>query len=244
MWIDSHCHLNDSSIVDLAALLAASKAEGITDFIVPATSLAEVPSLLEVCNNHGLYYALGVHPWFVDADITQLYDVLLAKVQQNQPVAIGEIGLDKIRGADLALQLEAFKCQLEIASATELPVIIHNVKASELVLECLALHPKLTGVIHGFTGSYEQAREFVKLGFKIGIGAAALQAGAKQMRLLTNLTLDDMLLETDMPFYKVAVDYIELLPAVARQIAIAQQVSIIDVAVATTNNAKQLFKLL
>jgi len=205
MFIDSHCHFDfscfdgkrDSLIKQLAAL-------NINKLIIPATqknAWLTISKLASEFNN--LYYSLGIHPHFLaNFQPQDLY--LLEKSLSNKEtncVALGEIGLDKRIDTDLAIQEDVFIQQLRIAQKLNLPVILHIVKQQGRVLQILK-QEKFTqgGVYHAFSGSYEVATEFIKLGFKLGIGGVITYPTANKTReAIGRVPIESLVLETDAP---------------------------------------------
>jgi len=209
MFIDSHCHLNfDCFKQDLETLLAELKSANITQVIIPSTDAARWPEIVTLCEQYpGLYFALGIHPHFlanVEADDFALLESTLTRLQkldQSHCVALGEIGLDKLIDTNMETQEAVFLAQLAIAQRLQLPVILHVVKTQSRILQLLK-QTKFSygGVYHAFSGSEEIANEFIKLGFKLGIGGVITHPTAKKTQnTLRHLPLKSLVLETDAP---------------------------------------------
>ena len=216
MFIDSHCHLNFSCFdKEREALLQKLEQKQISKLIIPATQKATWLAIQQLCASHkNLYYALGIHPHFVNSlqeDDLQVLAQLL-KGKDKQCVAVGEIGLDKYASTDLQLQEKVFIKQLQIAQKFNLPIILHVVKQQSRVLEILKAQ-KFTqgGVYHAFSGSYEIAMAFFKLGFKFGIGGVVTYPNStKTKQTISRLPIESLLLETDapdMPVYRQQQEY-------------------------------------
>lgn len=209
MFIDSHCHFNfDCFKNERQALIEQMKQQEINKLIIPGTDAkgwADIIYLAE--QNHHFYYALGIHPHFLsdfsDEHLVQLKTLLINGLSQShkQCVAVGEIGLDKLIETDLATQERIFLAQLAIAASLKLPVILHVVKMQSRILQLLKQSKfSYGGVYHAFSGSEEIAHEFIKLGFKLGIGGVITYPSAiKTRRTLTDLPLTSLVLETDAP---------------------------------------------
>ncbi len=205
MFIDSHCHLDFPCFtVQRDLLLQQLQEKKITNIIIPATQKSSWSAIQKLCLNHAqLYYGLGIHPHFLDnfhQDDFQVLELLL-KSSEKQCVAVGEIGLDKYADADLQLQETVFIRQLQLAEKFDLPIILHVVKKQSRVLQILKTQ-KFTqgGVYHAFSGSYEVAMEFIKLGFKFGIGAVVTYPNStKTKQTISRLPIESLLLETDAP---------------------------------------------
>ncbi len=205
MFIDSHCHLDFPCFASERQLLLQKLAEQqICKVIIPATEKKAWSGIQDLCAaDPRLYYALGIHPHFLDSfhedDLALLTQLL--KKRNKRCIAVGEIGLDKGAQTDLQQQEAVFIEQLQIAQQFKLPVIVHIVKQQSRVLEILKAQ-KFTqgGVYHAFSGSEEIAREFIKLGFKLGIGGVITYPGSKKTRqTVSRLPIESLLLETDAP---------------------------------------------
>jgi len=201
--IDSHCHLDDDRFDERRAqVLEAAAAAGVRRLVVPATAADRWEKLKRVCAGHdGLYPAYGLHPWFVDQHRREHLDELDAWLAREQPVALGECGLDFYRGrTDAEWQTELFAAQLDIASNHRLPVIVHARKALDQVTAQLRRHAGHGGVLHSFAGSEQQARQLHGLGFKLGIAATVGFERARKLRAVVAAMPDDaLLLESDAP---------------------------------------------
>ena len=205
MFIDSHCHLDftcfDGERRSLIAQLISLK---INKLIIPATQKKAWPIIQKLASQHNLlYYSLGIHPHFL-TDFQDQDLLLLEQTLNNRGktcVALGEIGLDKRIETDLAMQEYVFVKQLRLAKKLHLPVILHIVGQQGRVLAILK-QEKFTdgGVYHAFSGSYEVAIEFVKLGFKLGVGGVITYPTAtKTKNTISRLPIESLVLETDAP---------------------------------------------
>ena len=209
MFIDSHCHFNFDCFDENRSMLSAQLADAnIQKLVIPGTDAkrwAEIIDLADQSNN--IYFALGIHPHFLGS-FEDLHLILLKKLltlESNKLgckcVALGEIGLDKYIDSDMALQEEVFLAQLAIAQSLQLPVILHVVKTQSRVLQLLK-QVKFSegGIYHAFSGSEEVANEFIKLGFKLGIGGVITYPNATKTRsTVRKLPLSSLVLETDAP---------------------------------------------
>lgn len=119
----------------------------------------------------GLRYSVGIHPWNTDQLPPQWRAELEAAVRQPQVVAIGETGLDKLRGADIATQLNVFTEHVKLSEQLELPLILHVVRAyNEIINLRQQLNPSQKWIIHGFRGKPELARQLLDHGFDLSLG--------------------------------------------------------------------------
>jgi TatD DNase family protein len=184
------------------------------------------------------YFAFGIHPWMVQGHTQQELDYLEYLVKCNNPVAIGECGLDYLKDIDKETQLYFFTFQLELAEKYNLPVIIHSVKATEDVIFLLRKYPKINGEIHGFSGSEAQAQQLTNMGFYLGFGMQVLNKKSTKIRQIAkNCPLEFVLIETD--DHQNPND----LQLVAQEIALLKQIPIDTVITQCDNNAISLFNL-
>ena len=201
-YIDSHCHLDFARMGEVQLQISAAKAVGVDGIIVPSISCDNRQAVLALGLAHQhVYPALGIHPYFLQANNQLERLVSLATSNRQQIIAIGEIGLDGAIDTPLHAQLEVLVPQLKLASELELPVICHAHKAYDPLLKQLRRFKlKRGGVVHGFSGSAVQANEFIKLGFKLGIGGVITYPRASKIRgLVSQLDLVNLVLETDAP---------------------------------------------
>ncbi len=206
MWIDTHCHLDAPEFAaDRGAVVARARAAGVTQLVLPAVEVAHFDAVRELAHSHGLVYALGIHPLYVDradsADLDRLRAALTARRDDPRLVAVGEIGLDHfVPGLDRARQEHFYAAQLALAREFDLPVILHVRRSADTLLKHLRRTPVVGGIAHAFNGSAQQALAFVDLGFRLGFGGALTFERALQIRrLATDLPLSAVVLETDAP---------------------------------------------
>jgi TatD DNase family protein len=139
----------------------------------------------------GIWFSCGIHPWFSDGS-DELFTLLKKNVEDPDVVAIGEAGLDKLRGPDIAKQTVIFRKQAELAIEVQKPVIIHCVKAWD---EMIALYKEYKGavpwIIHGYRGNPEQTKQLCKAGFKFSLGEHFNRESVK------HIPLNSVFCETD-----------------------------------------------
>lgn len=208
LLIDSHCHLDFPEFdADREAVIAHSQALGVEKMLVVGITRQHWPRLWDVINSHpNLYGALGLHPYFLhehqDRDIQALAEQLQRYHLHPKLCAVGEIGLDFfLPDLDRQHQIHLFEQQVALAAEFNLPVIIHSRRANAQVTAILkrAQLPR-AGIIHAFSGSYEEAMEYINLGFLLGFGGAATWPRATRLQsVLQRLPIDSIALETDSP---------------------------------------------
>lgn len=202
--IDSHCHL-DFSEFDLCRddVLQRAWRSGVSAIVVPGVQEKYWSRLLALTSSDSrLHPALGLHPIFLDEHASHHLDELDGLLAEGKACAVGEIGLDLyLPNSDLNAQLAFFLPQLELAQRYDLPVILHVRKAHDQVLKALRRHAlSRGGIVHAFSGSEQQARHFLDLGFKLGVGGTITYPRARKIRrMVVDLPLDAFVLETDAP---------------------------------------------
>jgi TatD DNase family protein len=213
MLIDTHCHLDDAAFdADRDDIARQALRQGIAKLVIPAVARSNFDAVIALCNQHeNCAYALGIHPMYVSSAAVDDIEVLRSYVQHNNPVAIGEIGLDYfannpqnakniVGNNNFDLQSYFFIEQLKIAKQYDLPVILHVRHAIDDILKQLRKHPVVGGIAHAFNGSFQQAEQFISLGFKLGFGGAMTYSRALKIReLAVKLPLSAIVLETDAP---------------------------------------------
>ena len=206
MFFDTHCHL-DFAVFDPCRdlLMQEARGLGIDRILVPGVQLTDFQKIIQLQRQwpSQIAIALGLHPCFIHCHPENAVAELSQQLEQHSGIcAVGEIGLDAREGmAPEAVQVMLLEAQFKLARQMNLPVILHVVKAHDRMLSLLRRYalPK-GGVVHAFSGSAEHAKQYAKLGFKLGFGGAISYARAhKQHRLVRELPLEWILLETDAP---------------------------------------------
>jgi TatD DNase family protein len=204
-WIDTHCHLDAAEFdPDRDAVVGRARAAGVTLQVLPAVARQNFEAVRTLAHEHGLAYALGIHPLCVndaaESDLTALRDALAEHRDDPRLVAVGEIGLDHfVPGLDQPKARHFYVEQLRLAQAAGLPVILHVRRSADALLRELRRIP-VAGIAHAFNGSAQQAQTFVDLGFKLGFGGAMTFDRALQIRRLAQeLPAECLVLETDAP---------------------------------------------
>jgi TatD DNase family protein len=216
---DTHCHLDFKELIPKqsnipAPLLAQCFNQHIHQIIVPAISPGNWQNVLaltrfnqELTNDNCKVFAcLGIHPWFLDNLDQHHLTLLTKKVTENRAdiIAIGETGLDAViakQQNNLNKQLEFFEYQLQLAKQQQLPVIVHHRGThNETITLLKQVKVPRAGIIHAFSGSYQQACQYIDLGFKLGIGGTITYPRAKKtINAIKRLPLSSLVMETDAP---------------------------------------------
>lgn len=250
MFIDTHCHLSSEFYSDISEVILEDEKAGMSQIIA---SFCEIDTVNDVCtfvDNYNIVYAtIGFHPdqasKYTDTDLLKLRELCL---KYKKIVGIGEIGLDYHYGKENRdEQIILFKKQLDLASELNLPVVIHSRDATKDTVDILKNY-SLNGVIHCFSGSLEIAKEYIKMGFLLGIGGVVTFKNSKLPLVVKEIPLESIVLETDSPYltptpYRGSVNSSKYIPIIAEKIAEIKEISTSEVASVTTNNALKLFDL-
>lgn len=260
MIFDTHAHYDDGAFEeDRETCFMNLKQNGIGAVVNVGASMDSSRATLELCKSYEFMYgSIGVHP-SETKDLTD-EDMIWIKDHMNDEkiVAIGEIGLDYYWDTpDREVQKKWFLHQLNLAIDQEKPVIIHSRDAAADTLEMMkdAVHyaksrnKNLSGVIHCFSYGIEMAREYVEMGFYLGVGGIVTFKNAKKLiKVVEEIPIDCLVVETDCPYLSPEPnrgkrnDSTNLI-YVIQQIAKIKQMTYDEVVEITTNNAKKLYRL-
>lgn len=253
--IDTHTHLDFPDFdADRGDVLACSRTQGVERLVVLGVYQANWQRLWDLVQNEdGLYAALGLHPVYLDQHqpehLEQLRDWLQRLAGHPKLCAVGEFGLDYfLTEPDPARQQQLFEAQLTLAAEFELPALLHVRRAHGQTIATLKRYRlKRGGIIHAFAGSIEEAREYLKLGFKLGFGGAATWPQALRLRkVFAVLPLDAIVLETDSPDMAPAMHPYQrnsptFLPDICTALAALKGIAPEELASASSTNSGNLF---
>lgn len=253
--IDTHNHLDCPDFEqDRAAVLQRSRELGVERQVLLGVfreNWEDVWALAE--SEPDLYAALGLHPIYLarhrPEHLAALRDWLQRLAGHPKLCAVGEIGLDYyLEDLDRDGQQAIFEEQLRIAIDFELPVLLHVRRAHAAMIATLKRYqPRRQGIIHAFAGSREEAREYLKLGFRLGLGGAPTWPQANRLRkVVPEIPLESIVLETDSPdmapsMYPGVRNSPEHLPDICVALAGLKGISPEELASASTRNAMELF---
>lgn len=232
-YIDTHTHLDCPDFdADRGKVLRNAKSVGVERLMIMGITRSNWDRLWQlVLSDPHLFGAFGLHPVFLEEHreehLHQLRDRLTALSGHPQCCAIGEIGLDYfLPELDRERQQVLLEAQLQLAKEFNLPVLLHVRRAHAPMIATLKRYRlERAGIVHAFAGSREEAREYIKLGFKLGLGGAATWPQAKRLRrTLAELPAASLVLETDSPdmapsFQAHQRNSPEFLPEICRQLA-------------------------
>ncbi len=255
MIADTHVHLNDEKYNEiLLGVLDRATINNVTLMYIVGYDKSSSLKAVELCEKYSSYKGIilkaivGLHP----SDVKKEEDLNLywleELIQTKQILAIGEIGMDLYWEQDYKdLQIEMFKKQLSLASKYNLSVSIHSRDAIQLTYDILKEYKDVKGVIHCYSGSVEMAKEFVKLGYKLGIGGVLTYKNSNLYKVIEELDLECFVTETDGPYlspvpYRGKLNEPSYLVEVVKKISEIKKLPYAEVEDILYKNALELFK--
>jgi len=204
--IDTHTHLYVKQFKeDIDIVIQRSIDKGINKFIFPAIDSSHFNDMHNLKDKYpdNIYLMSGLHPTDVKEDFKDELEFVVNSLKTHDYVAIGEIGIDLYWDKTyLNEQQEAFRFQIRLAIKNDLPIVIHCRDAFNEIFEILDKEncPKLRGVFHCFTGTLEQAKRAIDLGFILGVGGVVTFKNGGIDKFLNQIDLKHIVLETDSPY--------------------------------------------
>jgi len=250
MLVDSHAHLDDPAFEpDLTAVLDRAREAGVGRIVTIGTGLESSRRAKAIAEAHeNIWFSPGIHPH--EADNPGPVDDLRALAAHPRAVAVGETGLDYVKNySSVPNQKALFVRHLEIAIEADKPVSIHCREAHPDAYAILRAHAPLRGVIHCFSGTWEDAERYLGLNFYLSIAGPVTYPNAKELReVARQIPLDRMMIETDCPLlppqkFRGKRNEPSYVRYAAAEIANAHGVTIDELSAATSRNACGLFGL-
>ena len=253
MIIDTHAHYDDEQFdADREELLGSMEEGGIGLIVNAGSTVASWDKIVELTEKYPFVYgAVGVHPDEVGELDEEKFLRMADLLDRDKIVAVGEIGLDYYWDKEKHdLQKEWFVRQLGLAREKEMPVIIHSREAAADTFDIMKQHAAgMKAVIHCYSYSPEMAREYVKMGYYIGVGGVVTFKNAKKLKqVVQEIPLESIVLETDCPYlapvpYRGKRNCSLYLPYVAEQIAELKGTTVEEVIQQTEKNSRELYGL-
>lgn len=200
MFTDTHCHIYEE-YYDVDDIMKKINSSNVNRVINNACDFKTSLEVLDLSNKYSnMYCAIGLHPENNLYEIDNVIDLVIKNKDNPNMVAIGEIGLDYYYTKENKKeQIEILCKQLELAEKLNLPVIIHSREATGDMLSILKKF-NVKGVIHCFNGSVEVAKEYIKLGYKLGINGVITFKNCKLIDVIKTIGVDNVVFETDSPY--------------------------------------------
>lgn len=254
MFIDTHAHLYDEQFIeDIDSILFKSLEQGVNKIFMPNCDLSTLQPMLDLANAHpnSCFPMLGLHPCYVKEDVNQVLEIMQTYLTNvNRFSAIGEIGLDYYWDKTfVANQKMAFELQIDWALQYALPIVVHSRESTQDCIQIIAKKQQgnLTGIFHCFSGTLEEAKQLIDLGFHLGIGGVLTFKNAELKNIIKEIDLKYLVLETDAPYlapvpHRGKRNEPAYIPLIASVMAEIKQVSISEIATQTSYTANQIFK--
>lgn len=252
-WIDTHAHMYLPQFdEDRAEWVSRAKREGLTHVFLPNIDIESIPQMENLVASDSSFFIpmMGLHPCDVKENYEEVLDAMESKWNTNEYVAVGEIGIDLYWDkSTLEIQKKAFHRQIEWAIAKDKPIVIHARDAFEEIFEVLdTFHDeKLRGIFHCFTGTLAHAKKIMSYNtFFFGIGGVLTYEKSGLDKVVSEIPLEKMVLETDSPFlspkpYRGKRNECSYIPIIGQKLALVKNIALHTVAEVTTKNALHIF---
>ena len=252
--IDTHTHLYlDNFSDDRNSVIQNAIDQGVTKMLLPAIDRSTFNSMKELAAifPENCFPMIGLHPTSVKDDYEDELKLVEDQLSVGEYIAIGEIGIDLYWDkTHFEEQKDTFRRQLRLAKKHNLPVAIHTRDSFDEIYPIVKEESteKLRGVFHCFTGTIEESKKIINVGFKMGIGGILTFKNSGLDKIVSTIPIDHLLLETDAPFltpspYRGKRNESSYLTYIAEKLADINGINVEQVAEITTQNAKELFNL-
>lgn len=249
--VDTHSHLYLKDFEDIDDVIARARESGVERIYLPNIDSTVVSDMIELEDRYpgNCFAMMGLHPCSVKENYPEELRLVHQWLNKRKFAAVGEIGLDFYWDKTfIKEQYESLERQIKWALEFQLPIVIHSRESLKECIEIVRRFQKgaLTGVFHCFTGSEEQAKEIMELGFFLGIGGVVTYKNSGLAQVLEKIGLDHIVLETDSPYltpvpYRGKRNESSYIKFVVEKIAEIRNITQVEVALITTANAEKLF---
>ena len=253
MLFDTHAHYDSGAFnADRMEILASMPEQGVELILNPGCDLESSRTAVSLANHFPFVYAaVGVHPSDCETYSDEVEQEFLKLAQNPKVKAIGEIGLDYYwkDNAPAETQKSVFRRQMELARTLNLPVIVHDREAHRDCLEIVKEYPDMTGVYHCYSGSLEDAKILIKLGWMLSFtGVVTYKNARKALEVIEWLPIDRIMIETDSPYltpvpFRNKRNDSSKVRLVAETIAQIKGLTVEEVIDITTENGKRFFRI-
>ena len=252
LFVDTHAHIYDPAFdVDRAEAVQRALDVNVGMLFMPNVDASTITPMLETHERFPecTRVMMGLQPEEVKGDYRQVLALMEKELERGIYIGVGEVGLDFYWDRTFEKeQIDAFETQLDWAKQLQLPLSIHCRNAFESMVKILEKQQdgRLRGVMHCFTGTEEEAKTYLDLGFHLGLGGVTTYKNCAVKDFLPRIPLDRIVLETDAPYlspipHRGKRNEPAFMVATAAKIAEIYNVSLEDLAKITTTNAKKLF---
>lgn len=249
MFTDCHCHIYEEYYENIDNLIKESLNNNINRLINNGCNRKSNEEIIRQVNKYKeVYGAIGIHPEYVNDYKEEDIEFIKNNLNNKKIIAIGEIGLDYHYTKDNKdKQIKLFETQLKIAENNNIPVIIHSRDATLDTINTLKKY-NLKGIIHSFSGSLETAKEYIKMGYLIGVNGVITFKNANIKNIIKEIPLDYLVLETDSPYltpepYRGKQNNPAHINDIAEFLSNLKNISKEELAIKTNNNIFKLFNI-
>ncbi|QEC68407.1 TatD family deoxyribonuclease [Panacibacter ginsenosidivorans] len=251
-FIDTHCHLYlEDFKSDINDIIEKAKKNGVEKFFLPAidSSIIEAMLTMETKFPGACFAMMGLHPCSVKANYKEELKIAEDWLIKRKFAAIGEIGLDFYWDKTFTPeQYAAFEIQMQWALEKSMPIVIHTRNAMQETIDTVKPFAEkgLRGIFHCFSGTYENVKAIIDMGFLVGIGGVLTYKNAGLQQVIEKIGLAHIVLETDAPYltpvpYRGKRNESSYIVFIAEKLAEIKKVTIEEVAAITTANAEKIF---
>jgi TatD DNase family protein len=254
MYIDSHAHIYNEQFNDnRKEIVEKAVSAGVGKIYMPNVNIESIDAMLEAEHRHSgiCIPMMGLHPCDVKKDFEKDLYIIEDWLSKRSFAAIGEMGLDFYWDeAFKEQQIEAFRIQVALAKKHKLPVVLHTRNANREAIDLIAelKDESLTGIFHCFSGTIEEAKEMIDLGFLLGIGGVITFKNGGLDKILPEIKPESLVLETDCPYlapipYRGKRNEPAYIPLIAEKLATVLNIDRNELMEITTKNALEIFKM-
>ena len=252
--IDTHTHLYLKEFdADRQTVIKTAIEKGIKYFFMPNIDSSSISEMMRICRDfpNNCFPMMGLHPTSVKENFQEELNQIEQWLNKEKFYAIGEIGIDLYWDNTFLKEQEiVFKQQLDWAVQYKLPVVIHMRKSFDEIFKIIKdyKNTELRGIFHCFGGNDVQAKQLIELGYKLGIGGVITYKNSGIVKVVSEIDLSHIVLETDAPFltpapFREKRNESSYIYYIAEKIAEIKNITIEEVAEITTANALNIFKL-
>lgn len=250
---DTHCHLYlEQFKEDISEVLNRAVSEEVTHIFLPAIDWSSLEQMENLYHPDITFYRMaGIHPCHVEENLPVLRKQLEKACSRDNIVGVGETGLDYYWSTDyIEEQKRSLRLHCDVAKQAKKPIVLHNRESTTDLLDLIEEEQdgNLTGVWHCFTGTLEEGKRALDLGLTLGVGGVSTFKNAGVDKVVKELPLDRLILETDAPYLTPTPHrgernepaYIKI---IAENLAKLKGLTVDEIAAITTKNAFELFKI-
>lgn len=249
MYTDAHCHLYKEYYDNIKNILAISKNNAVNRYINNGCDRNSNKEVLELIDEYeNMYGTLGIHPEYVNNYKLEDIKFIENNISKEKIIAIGEIGLDYYYTKENKNeQIKLFEMQLELAEKYNIPVVIHSRDATLDTINILKKF-NVKGLIHSFSGSLETAKEYIKMGYLIGVNGVITFKNSSLKDVIKEIPLEYLVLETDSPYltpmpFRGKQNNPSHIVDIAKFVSELKNISLEELAKITNNNLSRIFEI-